>query len=163
MKFSKLGGAAAIVAMALGLGVAAWAQSYPPPQVTNIGPTDLIQIIVGGRGSAQNVYATGALVTAQKGYYKSIPLTGFTYTFGNAATSLAVFNPAGTLSTGAITLAASPNDGEDACFFSTGAVSTLTLAANTGQSINNAVTAATANVRYCYLYSASNSTWDRSN
>jgi hypothetical protein len=45
--------------------------------------------------------------------------------------------------------------------FSTQIVSTLTVGANTGQSINNNATAFTALGHLCYLYSLSNATWDR--
>lgn len=47
----------------LGLGaVAAYAQSVPVPLVTNIGPNDVFQDIVGGQPSAQSQYAPAALL-----------------------------------------------------------------------------------------------------
>jgi hypothetical protein len=94
------------------------------------------------------------------GYTKTVATTGFSLTFANGQSVMAL-EPAGTLGTGTITMAANPVDGQNACFFSTQTQSALTLAANTGQTINNAITAMTANTRYCYIYSLSNTTWDR--
>lgn len=95
-------------------------------------------------------------------YSKVVPVTGFNYTFANNQTKM-LFEPAGTLAAGYVTLAAAPVDGQEACIFSTAAVTAFYLTANTGQSINNAVTALVANTRYCYTYSLANTTWDRSN
>ena len=94
-------------------------------------------------------------------YTKRTPVTGFSYTFGNFEKDM-TFTPAGTLSSGTVVMAAAPIDGGRACIFSTQIVTTLTLSANTGQSINNAISALSANVRYCYIYSIGNTTWDRS-
>lgn len=94
------------------------------------------------------------------GYQKVVPLTAFTLTFGDNQSIMAL-NPAGTLATGTITLPANPVDGQRALIFSSQTQTALTLNANTGQSINNAVTALTANVAVEYIYSASNTTWDR--
>ncbi len=46
----------------LGLGAVAYAQSVPLPFVTNIGPNDVFQDIVGGQPSAQSYYASAALL-----------------------------------------------------------------------------------------------------
>ena len=43
---------------ALGAGGVAFAQTYPPPQVTAIGASDLFQDVVGGTGQAESYYAT---------------------------------------------------------------------------------------------------------
>ena len=102
-----------------------------------------------------------APVNGNLSYTKAVPVTGFSYTFGNFQERM-LFNPAGTLSAGTVTMAPAPIDGGDACIFSTQIVSSLTLNANTGQTINNAITALSANVRYCYTYSLGNKTWDRS-
>ena len=85
----------------------------------------------------------------------------FTFTFGNSQT-FAAFAPSTTLATGVVTLAPNPSDGARECVFSTQIISTLTLNANTGQSIVNAATALTANGSACYIYSLSNATWNRS-
>lgn len=136
------------------------AQVITLPQVQVIHPTDLLQVIPYGQPSTGNVYATPAQITSQNGYYKSIPATNFTYTFSNS-TSYAAFAPSGGLTTGTVTLAAAPSDGARECIFSTQTITSLTVNANTGQTINNAVTTLSANTSACYLYSASNLTWDR--
>lgn len=130
------------------------------PQVTKVNPTDLFQDIPGGVAYSTNYYTTAAAITSQSGYVKNVPLTAFSLTFANTQSWLEL-NPAGTLAAGTITLAPAPSDGARECIFSTQIVSALTLSANSGQSINNAVTALAANTGVCYLYSASNLTWDR--
>lgn len=135
-------------------------QAVVAPQVSIINPTDLIQIVPFGRPQAGNVYAPPALLTAQTGYYKSTPTSGFRFTF-TATQRYAAFTPAGTLNYGYVTFAAAPSDGSQECVFSTTAITTLYLTANTGQTLNNAVTTLAANAKVCYLYSASNTTWDR--
>lgn len=95
-------------------------------------------------------------------YTKTAAVTGFSYTFGNNQTDM-LFEPAGTLDAGTVTLGATPLDGSTECVFSTAAITSLTVSPNAGQTIHNAVTALSANTRVCYLYSLGNATWDRSN
>ncbi len=95
-------------------------------------------------------------------YTKLVPVTGFRATF-TANQSQLILNPAGTLALGYVTMAPSPvPDGQPACVFSSQTISTLNMAANVGQTLNNALTSLTANVRACWIYSLSNTTWDRS-
>lgn len=145
----------------LALSGAVLSQTVSIPQVSVINPTDLIQVIPLGAPRAQSVYAKPAQITSQMGYYKSIPSSLFTFTFSNSQ-SLAVFVPSGTLAYGYVTLAPAPSDGAQECFYSKAAITTLYLSANTGQTINDAVTTLAALAKNCYLYSASNMTWDRS-
>lgn len=152
-------GTAAVAFLALGSSVLS--QTISVPQVSVINPTDLIQVLPFGRPVTGNVYATAAQITSQSGYYKSTPPNKFTFTFSNTQT-FAAFTPSGTLDYGYVTLAPAPSDGAQECVFSTAAISTLYLSANTGQTIVNAVTTLAANARVCYLYSASNLTWNRS-
>jgi hypothetical protein len=86
--------------------------------------------------------------------------TGFTYTFA-AGTQVLVINPAGTLATGAITMPASPADGMTIRFSSSQIITTLTVSANTGQSIVSAVTTLAAGGGAAYIYRLSNTTWYR--
>lgn len=144
----------------LGLSAAVLAQ-VSVPQVSIINPTDLIQVIPLGQPSAQSKYATPAQITSQSGYYKSVPTSSFTFTFGNSQTT-AAFKPAGTLSYGYVTFAPAPSDGAQQCVFSTTAITTLYMSANTGQTLADAVTTLAANGKVCYLYSVSNATWNRS-
>lgn len=154
-------GAAALAFLALA-GVV-HSQTIFIPKVTTLSPTnDAIQVIPNSTPVVGNVYAPPALVTNVYGYYKGGAFTtGFVYTFGTNVT-YAMVAPSGTLAQGYIYLAAAPSDGARNCFFSTQTVTAVTVYANTGQSINNAATALTANTGVCYMYSLSNATWDRS-
>ena len=147
----------------LALGALAIAQTISVPQRTVLTQTDLIQVIPGGIPSAQSVYSTPEQITNVAGYYKAATTTGFTYTFTNAVT-YAALRPAGTLAAGYVILAPTPSDGSRNCVFTTQTITAFYVAANTGQSINNAFagTALSANTGACYLYGASNATWDRS-
>lgn len=152
-------GVAALGLIAGAMGVNAQVNA---PQVSTINPTaDLIQIVPRGQPSAQSRYATPALLAVTGGYYKSVPATGFTYTFGNNI-RVAAFDPGATISTGTVTMSPNPSDGAEQCIFSTATITTLTVGANTGQTIADAATTITANGRICYLYSLSNATWNRS-
>jgi hypothetical protein len=139
-------------------------QSFNPPLVTVSHPfADLLQIVPNGQPVVGNVYTPWAGVTNVYGYYKS-PTTianGFNYQYGTNV-SYAQLGNASAVSSGYIYLAAAPFDGARNCFFSIGGVTALTLyAGTTSQTLDNAVTAMTAATSYCYIYSLSNTTWDR--
>lgn len=102
-----------------------------------------------------------APVNGRLSYTKVAAATGFSYTFGNYQQEM-LFEPAGTLAAGYVTLAPTPVDGSKACVFSTQIITALSVSANVGQTIVNAVTSLAANARACYLYSSSNLQWDRS-
>jgi hypothetical protein len=158
MKINKTMIAAGVGVLAF-IGVAI-SQVISVPQVSIVNPTDLLQIIPLGQPSAANVFAKPAQITSQSGYQKYAQGTG-TYTFGNSD-SYIVLHPSTTISSLTIVLAAAPSDGARECFFSAGAgITTLVVSANTGQSINNAITTLAANAGACYLYSLGNLTWDR--
>jgi hypothetical protein len=154
--------------IAAGVGLTAFvglaiAQSVTPPQVSVIHPTDLIQVIPFGQPTSGNVYATPALVTSQAGYvkYNTSAISAGTYTFANSQSYL-ILTPGTTISTLTVILAANPSDGARECVWSNSIITTLVVAANTGQTINGAATALTAAAGACYVYSLSNLTWDRS-
>lgn len=152
--------AAVLILAGTGLGVAV-AQLATPPSVTVIHPNaDLVQVVPNGTAGPNSVFATPAQLKASGAYYKSVPSTGFTFTFGNTQLD-AAFRPTTTLSTGAITMPPNPSDGDRPCFWSKNIITTLTVSANTGQSINDAVTTLGAAGHACYVYSLSNATWDR--
>lgn len=159
MKKILIGVVGALALGWLGLSGAVLSQTVVP-KVSIINPTDLFQVIPLGNPSVGNQYATPSQITSQSGYYKSIPSSLFTFTFANNQT-YAVFVPSGTLAYGYVKLAPAPSDGARECFYSQAAITTLYLTANTGQTINNAVTTLGAQAGNCYLYSASNATWDR--
>jgi len=94
-------------------------------------------------------------------YTYNVPVTGFSIALGNAVTSL-ILNPAGTLSTGTITLPASPIDGQLVRISSTQIVTTLTLTVVGGQTLKNAITTLAAGTGGAtYQYVASIATWFR--
>lgn len=155
--------------LAAGVGLLAFAgvaisQSVSVPQVSVIHPTDLFQVIPLGQPKAASVYSTAPLITTQFGYVKLTPNTytgvAAAYTFGPSQ-SYFVLSPSTTIANLSIMLAAAPSDGARECVFTSNTITAFGLLANTGQTINNAITALTANTGACYLYSASNLTWDR--
>lgn len=93
------------------------------------------------------------------GYSKASPTSG-TQTFASGQSVMQIGGGT-TISTLTIALTAAPVDGQVNCFYSKPAITTLTLSATSPQTLNDAVTAASATTRYCYLYSASNTSWDR--
>lgn len=159
MRFRKTLIASALCFLALAAAVHAQA---PVPQVQTLNQTDLFQVIPRGAPSAQSSFAVLPKVTNVAGYYKSGTSagTGGNYTFGSNVT-YAMMQNSGTITSLYFTLAASPSDGSMNCVFNIGAITFAYVAANTGQSINNAVTTMAAAARTCYLYSQSNATWDR--
>ena len=56
-------------AAALGIAGAVWSQAISIPQVTSIGPNDLFHVIPNGAPAANNVYASGALLSGTFGGY----------------------------------------------------------------------------------------------
>ena len=93
-------------------------------------------------------------------YDYQVLTTGFSYTFGGGTTTL-IIQPAGTLATGTITMPASPADGMVIALSSTQIITALTVSANTGQSIVNAVTTLAAGGGARYIYRLTNTTWYR--
>jgi hypothetical protein len=93
-------------------------------------------------------------------YDYQVLATGFSYAFPIGITTLIV-QPAGTLATGTITMPALPADGMVVAFSSTQIITTLTVSANVGQSIVNAVTTLAAGGGAKYIYRLANTTWYR--
>ncbi|HEX4301557.1 MAG TPA: DUF2793 domain-containing protein [Rhizomicrobium sp.] len=102
--------------------------------------------------------ATGARCDAS--YARQVPVTGFSITIANACGRL-ILDPASALASGAITLPASPRDGQICKIASSQAIAALTLSPNTGQSLAGALTALTANGFAEYTYVAANTAWYR--
>lgn len=92
-------------------------------------------------------------------YDYQVLTTGFSYTFA-AGTQTLVINPAGVLATGTITMPASPVDGMVITITSTQPITTLTVNANTGQSINNGgALGLAAGGSLSYVYRLTGTTW----
>lgn len=151
------------------LSAAVLSQTISLPQVSVINPTDLIQIIPFGQPTAQSVYVPPSKISNTYGYYKSpasAPASGFVYTYANNVT-YASFTPSGTIAYGYMVVNQAPSDGTRNCAFTTQAITTFLVCsasssgACTQTNINNSVSTLAANTGVCYLYSASNQTWDR--
>ena len=91
---------------------------------------------------------------------RKAPTAGFSITIANACGQL-ILNPAGTLSTGTITLPAAPMDGQICKIATSRTITALTLSPNAGQTLNGALTTLVANSSAAYTYVASISTWFR--
>ncbi len=156
----RLAAFAALVALGAG---PALAQSYQPSPLPTINPGDLI--LDTQTTGPQATFVNPAQISGTPGYVKAVPVTGFSYTFGNAQSYL-LLSPAATLATGTAITALLPSDGQRECIRSTQGVTAFTLtpnpAASPAQTINGAPTALTANTPLCWTYSKSNATWDPS-
>lgn len=132
---------------------------FSPPNRATGGPAAIDNTAIGQTTPAPGTFTT--LQGAFGNYVKNIPLTGFSLAATKYQTLL-VLNPAGTLAAGTVTLPPSPPDGLEFCIFSTQIVTALTLTPVSPATVNNGITALTVNGRFCYLYSASDTKWDRS-
>lgn len=95
---------------------------------------------------------------ADTGYSFQTPATGFTITLGNT-TWHTILDPAGTLATGTLTMPAAPVDGQVVNVRSSQIITSLTVAANSGQSIKgNPSSFAVGGILEC-MYHLSNTTW----
>jgi hypothetical protein len=116
----------------------------------------------GGSQTVATLTNTGARTDRSYSYQQ--PATGFSITIGNSVYTL-ILDPAGILATGTITMPAAPLDGQLVRMTSTQSITSLTVAANAGQSITNAPTAFTVNLTgdqgYEFIYRAANTTWYR--
>ena len=152
-------------AAALSFGTAAFAQTIPVPYVPSLGQSDAVAVIPGASPSAQSKYAAPGWVAGVEQYSYQVPLTGFAITVP-AHNSLLYLNPAGTLATGAITMEATPSDGQKFCVEDTQTQTAVTVSAGAGSSMLTsiglgAVTALTANTKYCWYYNRPLSGWIR--
>lgn len=143
--------------------------------------------IAGGTGTAAKLYVlavSGGAVTSvalnTAGDYSAAPSNPVSVTGGTG--SGATFNltfvtnslifpdliselyltPSGTISAGTITMPAFPPDGMECVLCSTQAITTLTVQANTGQTLNGAATTLAANGFARWRYRATGTAWHRS-
>lgn len=155
-----------ISALALAFATFAIAQSVQPTFLTNInGNTDAIQDVPGGNGSAQSQYVHPNAITTTYGYVKQSQAetsSALTVTATNNMSYLLLTGSA--LSSGTVTInfPPTPNDGAKFCLRSiAGVTSGATIAYGPSTAtFTTTPTSFTAATTYCYLYSASNTTWD---
>jgi len=111
--------------------------------------------------TSQNATFAGTIKSTGKGVVQNydylVPTTGFSYTFSTYNTL--IINPAGTLLTGTITMPASPSDGMVVSFSSTKEITTLTLNANTGQTLNNTIPGLVPGQSISYIYRSASTSW----
>lgn len=93
-------------------------------------------------------------------YSYQVPLTGFSITVPDGITNL-ILDPAGALATGTITMPANPLDGQICGVASSQVVTTLTMSANTGQTLDGGLATFAANGFARYQYVQSVATWFR--
>lgn len=86
--------------------------------------------------------------------------TGFVYTIGDMSSGVNI-DAAGTLLAGTIVMPANPIDGQIVEIACDQIITNLTVSANTGQSIKNALTTLAAGGGFSYRYHATNTTWYR--
>lgn len=88
------------------------------------------------------------------------PTTGFSQTVANNCTTL-LLKPSGGLSTGTVTMPAAPVDGQIVRVLCSQTITTLTVSANSGQSISGAPTTMGATTPFSMIYDLASTTWYR--
>jgi hypothetical protein len=163
--------AAAALVLGTGIGVAL-AQGIPTLWDTTPTGQEAVNVTAYSPG-AQIVSVPVASIRDARGYTKLVPTTGNTITVGGAVgcspvsatagncVSVLQLRPAAGLAALTILTPLFPVDGQVMQIFSTAAVTTLTMTAQSGQTLNNPLTALTANQGGAWIYSASTTTWDR--
>lgn len=123
-------------------------------------PTGLEAIIVAG-ASAIDSTVTLAQVRDSAGYAKVIPTTGQTYTIPNNLSVLQA-TPAGALSAWTVNTPLAPFDGQRIQIFTTQTITTFNFVGSGTQTVNgNLAGSFSANTSVEYVYSLSNTSWDR--
>lgn len=140
---------------------------FSPPTLNGANPGTIDNMTIGATTPAPGTFtnlSASTIIGGQAGRYtkNQAPIGNYaSYLFANNQTEM-LFEPGSGVTYAYIELAAAPTDGQQVCVFSTQTITTLYLNANSGQTINNAITTLSANAHACYLYSLSNKTWDRS-
>jgi hypothetical protein len=131
------------------------------PPLTPVNQNDYVQIIKGGVGTAQSVYAPAGMVGAQYEYTYLVPVTSFNIVAGNIG--YLYLNPAGTLAAGTLTLPANPGDGQGFCLQDTQTQTAITIQAATGQALASfgvaTPTALVAGTIYCWFFDKTLGVW----
>lgn len=86
------------------------------------------------------------------------PSSSFSIAIGNSVYTL-ILDPAGTLSTGTVTLPSAPNNGQIVRIKSTQAITTLTISPNTGQAVKGAPTTIAAGGLIDAQFITASTTW----
>lgn len=140
--------------------VAALAQTPAYQLIRTVLGTELVQIQSPTNVTAGITWTSTSNLRDGRDYAQSSPGTGATITMA-ANQSVLPLTPAGGLSTLAVVLPPTKDDGKTVTIFSTQAVTTLTLSTSNGATIANAVTSLSANVGVSYVYALASTTWYR--
>jgi hypothetical protein len=93
-------------------------------------------------------------------YSRQVPATGFNITVANSVSYL-ILDPAGTLATGTVKMPVTPIDGHEVTVSSSQIVTSLTVSANTGQTMDGTITTFAANGFAKWKYALAVTTWYR--
>lgn len=127
----------------------------------------LLQTSTAGTASTKvKIDQTGNLITnfgyADNSVNRQIPATGFTFTVPNG-TQTVILDPTVTIATGTVTMPSAPTNGQIAALCVSKTISTLTVLANTGQTMSTAfssgVVGGSAALRWIYV--TADTTWYR--
>ena len=145
--------------LALGLLVVGTALAWPPGYFI-ASPIGTEQVSVVNSGPlATAIYLSQARDAS--GYVKLAPTTGTTYTAGNNI-SIIQATPSGGLTAWTVDTPVTPYDGQRLRIFTTQTVTTFNLVGSGAQTVNgNLAGSLSANTAVEYIYSLSNTTWDR--
>jgi hypothetical protein len=124
------------------------------------GPHNNLSGLQGGTSGEYYHLTSNETRNARNTIEYTTPTTGFSQTIANT-TIFYIIEPAGTLASGTVTMPASPVDGQHVSILSTHTITSLTINANTGQSIKNVPTTMTANTSVSWIYKTSTTTWYR--
>jgi hypothetical protein len=127
---------------------------------TSSNQLDIGDLIEGQTSSATSPNVAFHEALADASLSVQTPATGFSITVGNGVGTL-ILTPAATLATGTVTMPAAPVKGQILHLASTHTVTSLTLSANAGQSVQNAITTISATTPATYMYIDSATTWYR--
>jgi hypothetical protein len=149
-----LAGVAALAAVALAQTGSLFVKSPAGSELVAVIPTSPFPT-----GMNQQVYL--AQIRDAAGYQKLVPTSGQTLTVNNYV-SVVQLTPAAGLSALTFNTPLAPVDGQRLRFFTTQTITTFNLTASAGQTVNgNLGGSFSSNSAVEYLYSASNTTWDR--
>jgi hypothetical protein len=93
-------------------------------------------------------------------YSLQVPISGFSITIGNGVNQL-ILNPAGTLATGTVTMPLVALDGQTVRISSEQTITSLTVSANTNQTVVGAPTTLAQYASALFMYKLSTLTWYR--
>lgn len=154
-----------------------FSSAYLGPALGSILKSDGTQVLTAGWSAGNqaindvaSIGLNGNIVGLSNGIFSGVITQGFQYVVAaeggsltvSNSTSRVVLNPAGALTAFSVKLPAAPINGQTVSMTCSQAVVGLTLTANAGQSILNALTALVAGITGTWLYRSADTTWYKS-